>query len=109
MLHVDLFPNMIYYQVIFKPAPGSVLVEGNNISYPEGNKIRIHWWWEEGRLGIQGLHARSRSRRSSALCPGKPSSLREAPLVSSPGPGFLSSGEANLKVSVPNLGVRVEP
>lgn len=60
MLHVDLFPNMIYYQLIFKPAPGSdVLVEGSNISYPEGNKIRIHWWWEEGRLRIQGPHARS--------------------------------------------------
>ena len=70
--HLPLCYMLIYYQVIFKPAPGSdVLVEGNNISYAEGNKIRIHWWWEERRLGTQGLHAHSRSRRSSALCPGK--------------------------------------
>lgn len=36
MLHVDLLPNMIYYQIIFKQSPGSdVLVKRNDISYTQ--------------------------------------------------------------------------
>lgn len=113
MLYVDIFPNMIYYQVIFKASPGpDVLVKYNNISCLQSKGIRTQWPWEGGRHRIQGLCA---CASLGAVLPCVPGKGREtflsegAPLVYSPQPGSLISGEANLKVFLPNLGVRVEP